>query len=1003
MIFYKIPNREEFQILNKKNYKIEYNKTTQNWIITEPNGIKYFFEEKNGVYKTRPFYLGDGKYTKYLNGEELKLIPTRQSNIDSNHFKEKNSWKLTKIEGKNLNLVTFSYEKLQTMQQGNLNNEIAHCKLIRYENIRQTGLGSVLSAEPTAATDYDPDVFSDCKTYNSVPQTYENSILTEVVFNGNKIIFNNVSRNDMIGDKRYFEINIKNKENIVKKINFFQSYYPINHPLSNRLKLDSLKINDKKYTFQYNEGNSNMKKYADYWGYFNGLESKTHFINPFRILPKNQIHSLYINMMNELKDTENKSAHPENSKIGTLKKIIYPTGGFTELEYELNTFNNYIFPNYDNKVTVEISNYSFKNTNIDTNFANRSSNILNFEANQTITGSVTYLNGISTTCLYSDKSYFKIVKIPDSWINTYNSGTSGKETFWNLVEQNAISVETLYAKSITNGEFQFYTPKTFNFNISIPTTGKYVAIVKYDARCTPNQPIGEISTNFKVTQFKDYEQTESQGYGLRVKSTTDSPDGIQKYLKKYTYFGGKHIPYFKSIDIENSQTYIRDCNKTYGGNSVIGNTCNYRDISFIPVSTNNLFQRNLFGGGDFVGYDRVEEEEFDLINNNQKGKIINYFTNRPDVSSVDKFRGSLWGSDTSYLEKFGMSLRSSDTENGKLIKQEVFDSSNKKMQETEHFYKDIIHFNTKQCFNIKILDGGLKIHWSCGANDTGSGNYCNTLTQKEKYFFYYPLKGIETKLDKKITKEFFPTGEVITTNSYSYDDRNQLISESISSSNDKTLGVSYKYPYSATNKSFMTDLITQNRMSEIVETTKTNNGLVKEVNSVDYAKDATTKNLVLQKTIFSSKGNNSGSLERKFTYDLYDDKGNLLQYTLENGQPVSIIWGYNGQYPIAKLEGIAYSSIPSTTITDLQTKSNADLDATSENTLITALNTLRTNVATSSALITTYSYDPLIGVTTITQPNGLREKYVYDAFGRLKHIEDLNGKKLKEFEYNFKP
>lgn len=52
--------------------------------------------------------------------------------------------------------------------------------------------------------------------------------------------------------------------------------------------------------------------------------------------------------------------------------------------------------------------------------------------------------------------------------------------------------------------------------------------------------------------------------------------------------------------------------------------------------------------------------------------------------------------------------------------------------------------------------------------------------------------------------------------------------------------------------------------------------------------------------------------------------------------------------------------------------------------------------------ITTYTYNPLIGVTSVTPPSGIRENYIYDNSNRLEKIIDLNNNILKEFKYKYK-
>jgi YD repeat-containing protein len=55
----------------------------------------------------------------------------------------------------------------------------------------------------------------------------------------------------------------------------------------------------------------------------------------------------------------------------------------------------------------------------------------------------------------------------------------------------------------------------------------------------------------------------------------------------------------------------------------------------------------------------------------------------------------------------------------------------------------------------------------------------------------------------------------------------------------------------------------------------------------------------------------------------------------------------------------------------------------------------------TNALMTTYTYDPLLGMTTTTDPANITTYYTYDSFGRLMSIKDDKQKILKNYQYQY--
>lgn len=125
--------------------------------------------------------------------------------------------------------------------------------------------------------------------------------------------------------------------------------------------------------------------------------------------------------------------------------------------------------------------------------------------------------------------------------------------------------------------------------------------------------------------------------------------------------------------------------------------------------------------------------------------------------------------------------------------------------------------------------------------------------------------------------------------------------------------------------------------------------------------------------------------DTEITYDKYDSKNRVLQTTDRNGVPTSYIWGSGSRYLLARITNVRYEDLPKPEYGD-----RALTEAYKRK--------LRT---ISGALVETYDYIPLKGLSCHVDASGVETRYEYYPNGKLKAIKDADGNTLKAYEYSF--
>lgn len=289
----------------------------------------------------------------------------------------------------------------------------------------------------------------------------------------------------------------------------------------------------------------------------------------------------------------------------------------------------------------------------------------------------------------------------------------------------------------------------------------------------------------------------------------------------------------------------------------------------------------------------------------------------------------------------------------------------------------------------------------------------------------------------------------------------------------------FTYPVNYSGSPY-TNMLQKNMINSVIEHKKfkTNTTTTPiEGEKVDYAIWNGNNNQIYPSSFYKFRPD-LAVFEKRESILGYDINGNLTSFSKISDMPTVLIWGYNGAYPIAKIENasqtdiVAYSGFETSEkggwsytgsnnawvkhsgqyaylLSSSSSISKTGLDPTktyqlnvfvagtnfpvvSGGTLVTSKsfpgsvwtkhefvlkNASSLTIAAPASIsimvddislhpqdakISTYTFDPLKGMTSITDPKGTVEYYDYDGFQRLKTIYDVDRNVIKSFEYNYK-
>ena len=823
--------------------------------------------------------------------------------------------------------------------------------------------------------------------------------LTKITTSNQTVTFS-TSGSSLNSGKKLNSIKVKSYDGAtIKTINFsYGSFAPSNVGGNYASKDNSitsqyrLKLNNVKEiasgetlttSFSYNEKVNlpSKRSYAqDYWGYYNGKENKVG--NKYTMIPTPQrfMSSWYDERINEYKGIggANRNSDSIYMQAAILNKIVYPTGGYTKYEYGPNRCV-VSRSESDRPFDIDIKKYFSYTPDVPAG----ANPVSNAPYNFTLKEELDFTLSVKCNGDAMDGKSFSVVIV---------SMSSGKTTPVTVTYKSSTEFKVVLQDKLPAGSYQLI--------IGAPSTG------------TKNYGISCNLTGYYKSSQTQKTYTKAVG-GLRVKriSNYDSDDKLINYTE-YDYSGGILLNRIETID------YMRMFNgRPKPSNYTIANISHYIDVYTITAGHPHMPTFFASCNPGIVGYSKVTKNKFNANGILEKSVVTSYKNNGPiNMYGVDHY---------------------TSLDNGVIMSQEIRNASgaivattinNYVVDNEDHYMTNIV---AKQKY-VSFSSGSSIPYYEFQERHDKTG----AVVSREKVTLYaepgsydilrYPFILSRSELEKTITTEYSPNGEILfTTKKYSYNDKNHQVAQidEYRSKNEKDArnGISLTNQFNRTKIKYIVDdskyksiVDNHHRLNGVVETQNilVDNGKENRVSTqrTDYKNG--TYCFSLPQSSSTSVGN--APLETRATYT-YDGDCNVRSVTID-GKETVYIWSYKSQYPIAKIEGLTFEKIINSIgqIEDSQypeempttergqteiSKIMRETDTSKINTFIT---TIRKKVNELGGYITTYTYKPLVGITSETKPNGMKTTYRYDGFGRLTKVLDNNGSVISTNSYNYK-
>lgn len=703
----------------------------------------------------------------------------------------------------------------------------------------------------------------------------------------------------------------------------------------------------------------------DHWGYANnnpsvGLTPKEYLL----VAATDGPYAPYKEFPGGNRDTD-----PDFVKAGSLIKMIYPTGGYTEFEMEANTA---VDAWLNKAVVAQIPNpYTEYSTN----------EPITSSTNPGGTASFTFQGENNTSTLF------------ELSVNPYIQNCSSCGVKFELYNSNGglMSTQIIAYPSPNSNR------PTLNFGIVNLTKGATYTFKMYVTGLSNYYDYAEIrrkETNPPGTTI-DGSFGSNQLYvgGLRAKKITDyTATGAVASSREYEYVLEDGSTSSGSLGYRPIYSYFTkyDSYNTYNNNG--GAYYVFHPSADYVIRGSSSVNEIPMVSGSPVTYKRVIEK------NGQNGiylgktvRTFSTFADSPPFISADLPTIPAQYASWNY---------------GQLKSEEVYNSGNSLLKKTENLYfnfTDGYSGDQTRVENFRSISfAPVSFDWPLSANpEIHPDSYPCYFLMKS----FTPVSG-KAELSQSTVTDYvggIATTKVVT--NYDYDPNYFYVKEErTTNSKNITTKKTYQYPKDMVTASqdvaIYNGMLGINMINPIIEETQfvgTTQTFATKKKYKNWSGTLFAPELISTKTLANAP-------EIRLRYLQYNTNGTPASVQKEKGVVINYFWSYKKQYPIAEIKNGDYAAIVTalggtTRVNDFGNGfpvNKADID--------TFLAPIRNNATTfKDTHVTGYSYEPLSGMTSTTDPKGMITYYEYDNFQRLKTIKDHDGNILKTYDYYFKP